>query len=225
MKNKELFKRLIDFSKPFKKHLLLVFFCILSMTVIDAVNTIFLSKIFDLIQLHSTDRKYLYDAVILVGLALLFVISRILISRYQNLIEIKRLDIAISNHLNHSSISKYFGFSNGQHINEHSGIKQSIITSGFNSIQNQIHTFIYVTIPAFSQLIMASIILFYIHWIFGIAYLVFGGLFGITLYYFNKFLSPRIKEVTENRNQTAKTISELYRLVFLIKNNRSLIKH
>ena len=218
MNNWTLFKHLLNFSKPFRKFLLVVFFCILSMTIIDAVNTILLSKIFDLIQKHSTDVNYLDDALILVGFATLSVIFRIAISRYQNLIEIKRLDIAISNHLNHSSISKYFGFSNGQHINEHSGIKQSIITSGFNSIQNQIHTFIYVTIPAFSQLIIATSILFYIHWIFGVSYLLFGTLFGVALYYFNKFLNPKIKEVTENRNQTAKTISELYRLVFLIKN-------
>lgn len=218
MTNWELFKHLLNFSKPFKKWLLIVFFCILSMTVIDAVASIFLSQIFDIIQKHSTDINYLDEGLILVGLATLSVVFRIIVSRYQNMIEIKRLDVAISNHLNHNSISKYFKFSNGQHINEHSGVKQSVITSGFNSIQNQIHTFIYTTIPSFSQLIIATTILFTIHWSFGLVYLVFGGIFAVSLYFFWKSLNPKIKEVTEYRNQTAKTISELYRLVFLIKN-------
>lgn len=218
MNNWTLFKHLINFSKPFRKYLLIVFFCILAMTVIDAINTVLLSKIFDLIQKHSTDTNYLDESILLVAIAALSVIFRILVSRYQNIIEIKRLDIAISNHLNHNSISKYFNFSNGQHINEHSGIKQSIITSGFNSIQNQIHTFIYVTIPAISQLVIAMTILFWIHWIFGVSYLVFGTIFWVSLYFFNRFLNPKIKQVTEYRNQTAKTITELYRLVFLIKN-------
>ncbi len=218
MNNWTLFKHLINFSKPFRKYLLIVFFCILAMTVIDAINTVLLSKIFDLIQKHSTDTNYLDESILLVLVAAISVIFRILVSRYQNIIEIKRLDIAISNHLNHNSISKYFNFSNGQHINEHSGIKQSIITSGFNSIQNQIHTFIYVTIPAGSQLLIATTILFWIHPVFGFSYLFFGALFWVSLYFFNKFLNPRIKQVTEYRNQTAKTITELYRLVFLIKN-------
>ena len=218
MTNWQLLKHLISFSTPFKKWLFIVFFCILFMTIIDAVNTILLSKIFDLIQTHSTDTNYLDDGMVLIGFATLSVLFRIMVSRYQNLIEIKRLDVAISNHLNHNSISKYFQFSNGQHINEHSGIKQSVITSGFQSIQNQIHTFIYATIPAFSQLIRATTILFTIHWILGLSYLVFGVFFGMSLYYFWKSLNPKIKEVTDYRNQTAKTISELYRLVFLIKN-------
>lgn len=218
MNNWTLLKHLLNFSKPFSKYFFIVFICIISMTVIDAINTVLLSKIFDLIQLHSTDVNYLDDALILVGLATFCVIFRILISRYQNVVEIKHLDVAISNHLNHNSISKYFNFSNGQHINEHSGIKQSVITSGFNSIQNQIHTFIYTTIPSISQLVIAIVILFTIHWILGLSYIGFGILFSIGLYYFNKYLNPKIKVVTDNRNQTAKTISELYRLVFLIKN-------
>jgi ABC-type multidrug transport system fused ATPase/permease subunit len=61
-------------------------------------------------------------------------------------------------------------------------------------------------------------ILFTIHWAIGLAYFVFGLLFSLSLYFFNKYLSPKIKVVTDYINQTAKTISELYRLVFLIKN-------
>jgi ATP-binding cassette subfamily B protein len=38
------------------------------------------------------------------------------------------------------------------------------------------------------------------------------------MYYFNKMMQPKIREVRDARNNTSRTISELYRYVFLIKN-------
>ena len=43
-------------------------------------------------------------------------------------------------------------------------------------------------------------------------------LFLWSVYKFNKYLQPKLREVRDARNQTARTISELYRFVFLIKN-------
>jgi ABC-type multidrug transport system fused ATPase/permease subunit len=218
MTNFQLLKHLNNFSKPFRKNLIIVFVAIILITGIEAINTIFFSKIFDIIQIHSTDPTYLDDALILVGLASTCVFIRIIISRFQNNLEIKKIDVAIPNHLNHTSISKYFQFSNGQHINEHSGIKQNIITSGYTSMQNQLNMLIYNFVPNLSQLIISIIILFSIHYIFGIAYLLIGTIFGLIMWKFNNYLEPKIRIVRDCSNQTAKTISELYRLVFLIKN-------
>lgn len=218
MTNIQLLKYLNQFSKPFRKDLVKIFICILLITAIEAVNTFFLSKIFDIIQLHSTNINYLDDALILVGIATACVLVRILISRYQNNLEIKKIDVAIPNHLNHTSITKYFQFSNGQHINEHSGIKQNIITSGYTAIQNQLQLLIYAFIPNFWQLIIAIGMLFWIHPIFGGIYLLIGSLFALAIFKLNQYLEPKIRKLRDTINQTAKTVSELYRLVFLIKN-------
>jgi ABC-type multidrug transport system fused ATPase/permease subunit len=218
MTNWKLIKRIWEFAKPFRKTISIIFICILLTSIIDGLNTYFLSNIFDIIQKHSNDANYLNLALLYVGIAGLGVIIRILISRFQGNLEIKNLDIKASNHLNHHSISKYFGFSNGQHINEHSGVKQNIITSGFTSVQGQISMFVYHLFPAISNFIVSIFMLFAINSIIGFSYLAISFIFFWSVWKFNSYLQPKLREVRDARNDTARTISELYRFVFLIKN-------
>ncbi len=218
MTNWKLIKRIWEFAKPFRKTISIIFICILLTSIIDGLNTYFLSNIFDIIQKHSNDANYLNLALLYVGIAGLGVIIRILISRFQGNLEIKNLDIKASNHLNHHSISKYFGFSNGQHINEHSGVKQNIITSGFTSVQGQISMFVYHLFPAISNFIVSIFMLFAINSIIGLSYLAISFIFFWSVWKFNSYLQPKLREVRDARNDTARTISELYRFVFLIKN-------
>lgn len=218
MSNLKLISKIWEFAIPFRKTLLVIFVCILGIWSIEAINTFFLSSIFDIIQLHSTDINYLPKAILLAVLALFGVIIKILISRYQGNVEIRELDIVASNHLNHNSISKYFNFSNGQHINEHSGVKQNIITSGFNSVQGQIHMFVYVFFPAFANFVTSICMLFFVSYLIGISYVIMSVIFIWSLVKFNRWLQPKIRTVRDARNETSRTVSELYRFVFLIKN-------
>jgi ABC-type multidrug transport system fused ATPase/permease subunit len=218
MSNWTLIKRIWEFAKPFRKTIGIIFICILLTSIIEAVNTYFLSIIFDIIQKHSNDPSYLNTSLFFVGLAALGVFVRILVSRFQGNLEIRKLDIKASNHLNHHSIANYFNFSNGQHINEHSGVKQNIITSGFQSVQGQISMFVYHLFPAVANFIVSIFMLFTISSYIGFSYLAISFVFLWSVYKFNKYLQPKLREVTDARNQTARTISELYRFVFLIKN-------
>ena len=218
MSNLKLISKIWQFARTFRKTLLKIFICILAIWAIEAVNTLFLSRIFDIIQTHSADKTYLMPAVGLAALAGVGVIVKILISRFQGNVEIKELDIVASNHLNHSYISKNFNLSNGQHINEHSGVKQNIITSGFNSVQAQIHMFVYVFFPAIANFVTSLFMLFFVSQLIGISYLIMSSVFIWGLVRFNRWLQPKIREVRDARNETARTISELYRFVFLIKN-------
>ena len=218
MSNWTLIKRIWEFANPFRKTIGIIFICILLTSIIEAVNTYFLSIIFDIIQKHSNDPSYLNTSLFFVGLAALGVFVRILVSRFQGNLEIRKLDIKASNHLNHHSIAKYFNFSNGQHINEHSGVKQNIITSGFQSVQGQISMFVYHLFPAVANFIVSIFMLFTISSYIGFSYLAISFFFLWSVYKFNKYLQPKLREVTDARNNTARTISELYRFVFLIKN-------
>jgi ABC-type multidrug transport system fused ATPase/permease subunit len=214
----QLIKNIWQFAKPFRGTLSIIFVCILLIWLVEAVNTYFLSNIFDIIQLHSSDPNWMPVALGFAAMAGIGVIIKILISRFQGNLEIRKLDIKASNHLNHHSISKYFNFSNGQHINEHSGVKQNIITTGFSSVQGQIHMFVYVFFPAIANFITSLFMLFTISSIIGFSYLGISFLFIWMMIKFNKYLQPKIREVRDTRNETSRTISELYRFVFLIKN-------
>ncbi len=218
MSNWTLIKRIWEFAKPFRKTIGIIFICILLTSVIEAVNTYFLSNIFDVIQKHSNDPQYMTTALMFAALAGIGVVIRILVYRFQGNLEIRKLDIVASNHLNHYSIAKYFNFSNGQHINEHSGVKQNIITSGFQSVQGQIQMFVYHLFPAVANFIVSIFMLFTISSYIGFSYLFISFLFFWGVYKFNTYLQPKLREVRDARNHTARTISELYRFVFLIKN-------
>ncbi len=218
MSNIKLVKKILEFAKPFRKSISIIFVCILLIWIVEALNTYFLSNIFDIVQKHSNDPIWLPVALTYASIAGLGVVLKILISRFQGNLEIRNLDVKASNLLNHHSISKYFNFSNGQHINEHSGVKQNIITSGFTSVQGQIHMFVYVFFPAIANFTTSLFMIFFINIWLGFAYLSISFLFIWMMIKFNKYLQPKIRDVRDARNETSRTISELYRFVFLIKN-------
>ena len=97
-------------------------------------------------------------------------------------------------------------------------MKQNIITSGFQSVQGQISMFVYHLFPAVANFIVSIFMLFTISSYIGFSYLAISFFFLWSVYKFNKYLQPKLREVTDARNNTARTISELYRFVFLIKN-------
>ena len=101
MSNWTLIKRIWEFAKPFRKTIALIFVCVLLTSIIEAVNTYFLSNIFDVIQKHSNDPQYMTTALMFAGLAGIGVFFRILVSRFQGNLEIRKLDVTASNHLNH----------------------------------------------------------------------------------------------------------------------------
>lgn len=220
---KQLLNVIWNFSGPFRKSFLIVFLLILSMTSIDAVNSFFMSKLFDSLQ-HNSLNTTLFFCL----LSFFMVIIRIILQRWRDNIEVRKIDVFITNHLNHRSISKFFTFSNGQHINEHSGVKQSIITSGFASIQNSMNMIIYNLVPNISMYLAAIIIFYLVHPVIGLIYTIGSVIYFYQVLKFNDEMQPRVKEVNEIRNKNSRFISEVYRYVFLIKNenaeNRTLNK-
>ena len=220
MTNYKLINSIFKFSKPFHVELVLVFLCIFINTSLDAINTWILGSVFDLFGKSGL----LNQALWLVLLAAITHFVKMAVSTFQQRTEVKKLDVAVSNYLNHDSISKYFEFSNGQHINEHSGVKQTIITNGFTSIQSQLHMFIYQFFPSISWFLVSIFILTWVNIWIGLSYIVLAVAFILFMMKFNKVMQPKIREVRDIRNQTSRTISELYRYVFLIKNEVAEVK-
>jgi len=212
--DKQIFSSIWKFSKPFKRDLSWVFLLIVLVSVLDAVNHYCLSKVFDTASVKSGLGNSVYW-LFLAGFAM---ISKIFFSKWREKIEIQKLDVNVSNFLNSYSISKFFTFSNGQHLNEHSGIKQNIIQTGFGSLRNQMNVFIYNLVPTLSQFVVAIFIFYWINIWMGIGYTLFSLFFGLILVRFHKFLTPQVEQVREVEVSNSRLISELYRYVVLIKN-------
>jgi ABC-type multidrug transport system fused ATPase/permease subunit len=194
MSNIKLLKSILDFSKPFRKELLLVFLCVFVTSAIEAFTTYLLGDIFNIAQKHSSEMSYLPTAIWLVVFAMITYLFKTVIVMYQQRLEVKKLDVAVANHLNHESISRYFKFSNGQHINEHSGVKQNIITTGFTAVQNQVNMFIYQFFPSISNFVVALVVLFSINSLIGFTYLLVSIGFIFSMYYFNKMYGQTEKK-------------------------------
>lgn len=214
---KKLLKVIWNFSKPFRKSFLFVLLLIVGMTAIDAINSFFMSKVFDSLQTQTSMETTIFFCVISFALVTL----RIILQRVREIIEITKLDVYISNYLNHRSISKFFTFSNGQHINEHSGVKQSIITMGFGSIQGFMGMLMYNLIPHISLFLASIVIFYYVHWSIGLIYTIGSIFYFWQILDYNKNIQPKVKEVTEIRNKNSRFISEVYRYVSLIKNENA----
>ncbi len=212
--NKDILLQVFEFTKPFRKTLFTVFIIIASIIAIEALNTYFLSKVFDIAQKGSN----LKMAIFWSSLAAIFVMSKIILVRIRERIEVKKLDVYVDNYLNHKSIMKFFSFSNGQHINEHSGVKQSIVQAGFTSIHSQMNMFIYNFIPSISQFIISIAVISFVNFWFGVSYFLASFIFAWSLIKFNQELDPKIRVVRDIRNKNSRFISEIFRFVFLIKN-------
>ena len=212
-----LFKRITSFARPFRKPLYVIFTCVTLVTIIDAINSLCLSRVFDIVQKHGADRAYLREALLWVGLAGSIVFLRILVLGVKFKTQIKKLDLILPNYLNHESIRKFFSFSVGQHVNEHSGVKQTIVNSGTTSIQNQINLGISQVVPAIAQFFVSLCVLFYTSTIVGFIFLCIGAMFCVMMYYHNKKLIPGIRKTRDQKQWNSRLISEVYRLVGFIK--------
>lgn len=213
-----LIKRIISFARPFRKSLGIIFLCVVLITLVDALSSWFLSKIFDLVQQHGTNSIHQDQAFLFLGLAMATIFLRIIIVGFRQRIQIKKLDVILQNYLNHESISKFFAFSVGQHINEHSGVKQTIVNNGTASIQNQINVAISQMIPAVAQFFVALAVLFTTNVMIGLIFLGIAFIFCLMMYSFNKMLIPGIRKIRDRKQLNARLMSEVYRLVCFIKN-------
>jgi ABC-type multidrug transport system fused ATPase/permease subunit len=213
-----LIKKVASFAQPFRIPLRTVFICILSITFVEALNSLCLSRIFDIVQKHGTDNLYLGSALTFMIIALLLVFARIVIVGIQQRTEANKLDQLIANHLNKQSIAKFLSFSNGQHINEHSGVKQTIVNSGTTSIQNQINLWIFYLVPAVAQAFVGLGGIFYANSKIGLIFIVVATLFCYLMYRSNALSVPGVRKLRDRKQLNSRFISELYRFVSLVIN-------
>ncbi len=215
--NAALLQRIVSFAKPFKRPLSIVFSCILAASIIDALTNYSFSKIFDIVQKHGADKSYMPLALYIMAAAAALMFLRISIVSIQMRTKVKHLDLSVMNYLNHLSIEKFFSFSNGQHINEHSGVKQTIVAVGTNSIKNQMDLVFYTLFPQLTQLVVALGILFYSSMFVGFTFLFIGIVFCIMMGRVNKRIVPGVRKIRDRAQINSRLIAELYRFVVSVK--------
>lgn len=214
MNTKILFRHIFNLTKPFHKTIAKTMAVVGAIAAIEAANSFFLSQIFNLIS----EGFNLNVALMWCSLAMLGVIIRIFFVSYRDKLQTREFETKIENYLDQTSINKFFTFSNGQHINQHSGIKQNIVMSGVGSIRGQLGTFLYWLTPFIANFTVSLIMLLTVNIWLGLYY-VCGALFlAHLLKRFHTNIEPNLKNIRDIRDKNSRIKSDVYRHTAFIKN-------
>lgn len=133
--------------------------------------------------------------------------------------EIKHLDFSVARFITNETLEKVFTFSIGQHNSQNSGIKQSIINKGENSLRQFVYSLLYNIMPMFFQTVLIIGALMYLNWILGLVVLAGVLIFTSITLYSNAKARPELKKIEEMQNENSKRHGEIIRNMEVIKAN------
>jgi ABC-type multidrug transport system fused ATPase/permease subunit len=207
IKQRSFTRRVLVLFRPFWKPFAIVVFFMIVMQVANTFAPYLFGKAVDAVTKKDTYHTALYLGISF-GLAILY---GIIIAWISDKIEIKKLGDHIQKAFSVHSIEKMFSFSIGQHINEHSGVKQSIVNKGQQALSNMMFTILYNILPVLVQIVVTLVTLTVIDWkIAGVAF-VFLATYILINARANKRHFPVIKEMRRLEQNQSKLQSELYR--------------
>lgn len=142
-----------------------------------------------------------------------------IISYFGDVYELRRFDYAVPRHLAVNTLRTFFGFSIGQHNNQNSGVKRSVITRGEHALNSLAFMLAYELIPLLLLVVFTIGALLYISWVLGSIVLVGVILFvGISIY-LNNVLKDDMKRVRDLWIENDKMQGEIIQNVELVQVN------
>lgn len=134
-----------------------------------------------------------------------------LLEWFKSRIELKYMDSNVVQLLSARSMKKMFEFSIGQHLNEHSGVKQSIVKKGQGSLETIMYTVVYNIMPNAVQVFVTTIILLIFDWKIGGLAIIFVTAYVLISLNRNKKYFPGVEAIRKKWQDQGKLESELYR--------------
>ena len=207
--------RVFNFYKPFKRSVFLVFAIMLLIEVINLANPYIYGKIVDGI----VSGKPMVSVIILLLISLGISQINNLFGYLRERVELRKIEYKINRHVADETLRKVFDFSIGQHENQNSGIKKSIIDRGQHSLETLAYEIVYSIAPVFLRVSAVIAALFILAPILGaMVFIGFAILMGFTIY-FNNLFWDGYKKIQDDWHEANKKHSEILRNVNLIKTN------
>jgi ABC-type multidrug transport system fused ATPase/permease subunit len=206
-KKKSFIRKIIKFFRPFWKYFI---FTAVLITIVQALATFtpyLFGKGVDAVTRGDVRTTFLF----LAASFLITILQQQIIWYWKEYIDIKRLDSNIDRALSVISLRRMFQFSIGQHINEHSGVKQTIVNKGQNSLNTLVNTFIYELLQTGIQIIVTLVILSIFDWRVGATAFAFMLCHILVSNRRNHQYFPKIDEVRKKNQMQSKLQSELFR--------------
>ena len=212
MNTHTLFNKIMVLFRPFQKIIITLFVVNFIGYAIGALAPWLLGKTIDSLTTGSVSIVSLYLGLSLLATILQSLFVSSFIERYSE----AHFDNDAERFLEVHSITKMLGYSIGQHINEHSGVKQSIVNKGRSGLLQLLRTSIYMIIPTVLQIVATLIIVAFFDWRMSILSLVFASLYCFFAYKLNLYFYPKIELIRKMKQDQSKLQSEIFRNSTLI---------
>ncbi len=207
MVKKSFFIRIIYFFKPFWKYFIITGLLLVVIQSLGAITPYLFGKGVDAITTGNVRLTFIFLIVSFV----ITILQQQVFWYLKEYIDVKRLDTNIDKALSLVSLRRMLQFSIGQHINEHSGVKQTIVNKGQNALTSLVDNFIYILLQNGIQILVTLIILAVFDWRLAAVALVFILIHILVSNRRNQKFFPKIDEVRKKNQAQSKLGSELYR--------------
>jgi ABC-type multidrug transport system fused ATPase/permease subunit len=209
-----LFKRVWKVVKPFHKKFFILFFIIISSSVLSLVAPYLFGQTIDQLTVSNFNLAYLFA-----GLTIFFWILHLIIELTRDLFEIKNIDTPLQGFFSSWTFNKMFDLSLGQFRGENSGYRQRVFEKGQGSISFLIQAVIYTFAPILFRSLITSIALFFINIWLGIILFITLILYLVSIIYVNNLFKDDFKKNSELWGIEGKEYSENLRYLAFIKAN------
>lgn len=208
--------KLKEFYRPFYGPILVILALGLLQEILGLVAPYIYGRIIDgVISKHA-----LWDVLNLAAIFFVtYMLNEVIVSYIRQRVEIEKFDSDFTDSVNRKTLDRVLKFSIGQHENQNSGIKKSILDRGTNALVRFTNDWFYQVLPLFLQVVVTVTALTIIAPPLGLIVLagitIFIGLCFLT----NKILGPQMSKFQEMRNDIDKKHAEFLRSASLIKLN------
>ncbi|MDD5696710.1 MAG: ABC transporter ATP-binding protein [Candidatus Pacebacteria bacterium] len=221
MENKEItFKKFLrkikEIYRPFLGVIAAIFLFMLFQEALALISPYIYGKIVDGILQGQAIAEVI--KLCLLSLAIIL-FNEVVVNYSRERMEIQKFDFDVPRKVAENTLSRVFEFSIGQHENQNSGIKKSIIDRGQTALVEFANILIYQVFPAFLQVGVTIVALFAIAPVLGAVILIGTAAFLFVSFYINRVLNEDLKKVQGMWVDSDKKQSEFLRNVSLIKMN------
>lgn len=206
-KTKSFLIRIIQFFRPFWKYFIITGLLLIVVQSFAAFTPYLFGKGVDAVIKGDSRLTIMFLSISFI----ITILQQQVIWYIKEYIDVKKLDSNIDKSLSVTSLKRMFQFSIGQHINEHSGVKQTIVNKGQNSMNQLVNNFIYNILQVGLQIVVTLVILFLFDWRVGATAFAFVLLQVLIANRRNRKYFPKIDEVRKKNQAQSKLQSELFR--------------
>ena len=200
-------KRTVSFFRPFWRASAIV----LSILIVGQLIGTFAPYLFGK-AVDGVIHKDAHRVVLFLGCAFAFaLLQQVVFAWVREYFELTMIDENTEQYFNSLALKKMLSFSVGQHVNEHSGIRQNIITRGQNALSEYVNNVLYIIVPNFFQVFTTLVVLAVVEWRVALIAATFAGLFIWISYRRNIRFFERLDTMSKKRRSLGKMQTEFFR--------------